>query len=133
MSSSLHDQTREIWFYRFPDEMPLYVPVFCKNEQEARAHVRRMYNLKRIPIGAKFWVEEIGDHFRDIRDSEVHRLSTILKNREGPHKILGQGELSILVGPVEMRFDREGKFTQMNWCDTGGPSDYHVIIRGEEP
>jgi hypothetical protein len=122
----------EVWFYRFPDEMPNYIPMLCRNEKEARAHVRRQYHLKRIPQGSKFWVEETNE-FRDVRGSEADRFADILRKMKCPFRIWGQGEISIILGPAELRFDRDGKFTQMNWVDTGGPSDYHVITRGDNP
>jgi len=119
-----------VWFYRFPDEMPRYIPLFCRNEQEARANVRTILKIKRIPQGSKFWVEEI-DEFRDIRGSEADKLDKLLTTMECPHKISGKNELTIHLGPIEMSFDREGRFTRLIWYDTGGPSGFNDINRGE--
>ena len=117
-----------IWFYRFPEEMPLFIPAEIKSEDEARSWVRTKHSIKRLPQHSVFWTEDI-ETFPCVGGTEIARLRKMLQNCHVPHKISGTSELSLLVGPVEMRFDTEGSFKELHWMETGGPSDYHVEIR----
>lgn len=117
-----------VWFYRFPEEMPRYVPLFCRNERDARAFVRRHYKIKRVPQDTQFWTVET-DEFKDLSGSEAYKLNRLLNEIGCGHKVWGKGELMILVGPVTLMFNKQGQFTMMIWSDERG--EYNVECREE--
>ena len=45
------------WFYRFPSNFYAYGPTTRRfaTEREARAHVRHVWELHRMPRGTEFW------------------------------------------------------------------------------
>ena len=113
-----------IWFYQFPEEMPLYIPQHCPDESEARAWIRRQHECKRLPKGTLVWRDEIGDRWRDVRDSEAARLRDQLIKAEVPYRLRTVArlphpgrELRIDLGPIEMFFDIEGNFIRMEWYE----------------
>jgi len=46
------------WYYRFPGDAGAYGPMrfsVTVSENEARAHLREIYKLKRLPSGTEVW------------------------------------------------------------------------------
>jgi hypothetical protein len=124
--------TVTFWFFRLPEEMPIVLASRVKNESDARAHIRRRLGLKRLPQKIDIW-SEIFDgnvaNWPDIRGSECDRFVGRLKEMGCRFKIWGRRELTVLVGPIEFRFDLHGDFLQMTWHDEKG--EHNVVCRGE--
>lgn len=132
-------ETVPVWFYRFPDELPLPIPGTSKikTEAQARRWIRDMHNRKRLPPGVEVWTEESEPMVRRTEATDfVHALHEMkCSHKITRHKsITGGIDLAVRLGPVDLHFDESGQFTELNWYDTGGPSNFNSEYRiGGDP
>jgi hypothetical protein len=122
-----------VWFYRFPEEMPMPILLGteCKSETEARAQVRIQLGLKRLPHGVLVW-REPDDPSIEFQDTEIGRIVEELNCIEVPFKLEGKRELVLHIGYTTLSFDAQGNFVKLETLADGPQTHLITMKRGEK-
>jgi hypothetical protein len=122
-----------MWFYRFPEEMPmrLLFGTECKSETEARARVRIQLGLKRLPHGVLVWREPAKSPIV-FGDTEIGRIVEELNCIEVPFKLEGKRELVLHIGYTTLSFDAQGAFVKLETLADGPQTHLITRKRGEK-